>query len=161
MNQTLLTSPLTPEQKRYRDQEQNRINKAEIVALGIWLQEYQVGGVSLERMSREVRAALIRIGVSEQVRHRILGEMLDQLTSLPQPSRSRGKKGYPISLKKTSANIVDLVVKKEGLPKTRSDTKKKISAFERTSDILRECGFEVKPETIIDWYSDWREISNR
>ena len=156
MTETLLTSPLTPEQKRHRDQEENRINKAEIVALGIWLQEYQVGGVSLERMTREVRAALIRIGVSEGVRHRILGELLDQLTSVPQPLRSKGKKGYPISLKKNAALIVDLVVEREGLPKTRSATRKKKSAFERTADILRECGFEVKPETIIDWYSDWR-----
>ena len=156
MNETLLTSPLTPEQKHYRDQEENRINKAEVVALGIWLQEYQVGGVSLERMTREVRAALIRIGVSEEIRHRILGELLDQLTSVPQPLRSKGKKGYPISLKKNAALIVDLVVERESLPKTRSATRKKMSAFERTADILRECGFEVKPETIIDWYSDWR-----
>ena len=36
------------------------------------------------------------------------------------------------------------------------ETKKKISAFERTSQILAECGFDVKPETLIDWHSDWR-----
>lgn len=156
MNETLLTSPLTIEQKIDRDKLEKRVSKAETVALGIWLLEYQVGGVSLERMTREVRSALVRIGVSEQTRHRILGNLLDQVASVPQPVRGKGKKGYPVSLKKTATHIVDLVAKSEGLPKTRSETKKKMSAFERTSEILRECGFEVKPETIIDWYSDWR-----
>lgn len=156
MKETLLTSPLTDDQKIFTQQLGKQVSKAETVAMGIWLLEYQVGGVSLERMSREVKAALIKIGVSERVRQRILGQMLDEATSVPQPKRGKGKKGYPIALKKTAAIIVEMVAKTERLPKTRSETKKKISAFERTSQILAECGFEVKPETVIDWHSDWR-----
>jgi hypothetical protein len=156
MKETLLTSPLTNDQMVFRQKMDKQVRKAETVALGIWLLEYQVGGVSLERMSREVKAALIKIGVSERTRQQILGEMLDQAISVPQPKRGKGRKGYPISLKKTAAIIVEIVAKTEKLPKTRSETKKKISAFERTSEILAECGFDVKPETVIDWHSDWR-----
>jgi hypothetical protein len=69
----------------------------------------------------------------------------------------RGNREFEkFGVRENAALIVDLVVEREGLPKTRSATRKKMSAFERTADILRECGFEVKPETIIDWYSDWR-----
>ncbi len=56
MKETLLTLPLTPEQQTYQRKADERLGKAETVALEIWLQEYFVGGVSLERMSREVRA---------------------------------------------------------------------------------------------------------
>ena len=155
MKETLLTLPLTPEQKTYQRKADERLGKAETVALEIWLQEYFVGGVSLERMSREVRAALVRIGVTENSRFSIIGEMIDKATAAPIPKRERGKKGYPVALKKTTTIIVDLVVEREGLPKTRSDTKKLKSAFERTSEILEECGFKVSSETIIKWYTEW------
>lgn len=157
MKETLLTSPLTPEQEVFQRKTDERIDKAETVARDIWLQGYLVGDVSLERMSREVRAALVRIGVSDRARCRILGEMLDKAAAKPEPKRGRGKKGYPVVLKKTSAGIVDLVVEREGLPKTRSDTNKTKSAFERASEILEECGFEVTPETLIKWYTEWRD----
>ena len=78
MKETLLTSPLTPEQEASQRKAYERIDKAETVALDIWLQGYLVGDVSLERMSREVRAALVRIGVSDRSRCRILGELLDK-----------------------------------------------------------------------------------
>lgn len=157
MKETLLTSPLTPEQEVFQREADERIDKAETVALDIWLQGYLVGDVSLERMSREVRAALVRIGVSDRTRCRIIGEMLDKAAAKPEPKRGRGKKGYPVALKKTSPVIVDLVVEREGLPKTRSDTNKTKSAFERASEILEECGFEVTPETLIKWYTEWRD----
>lgn len=157
MRETLLTAPLTPEQEALLHRTDARISMAETVALDIWLQGYIVGEVSLERMSREVRAALIKIGVSDRARCRILGEMLDKATARSEPKRSRGKKGYPVALKKISPFIVDLVVKRENLPKTRSDTKKTKSAFERTSEVLLECGFEVTPETLIKWYTEWRD----
>lgn len=157
MKETLLTSPLTPEQEASQRKAHERIDKAETVALDIWLQGCLVGDVSLERMSREVRTALVRIGVSDRSRCRILGELLDKAAAKPEPRRGKGKKGYPVALKKTAPEIVDLVVKREGLPKTRSDTKKKKSAFERTAEILHECGFEVNPETLIKWYTEWRD----
>lgn len=157
MKETLLTAPLKPKQKALQRRTDARIDKAETVALDIWLQGYLVGDVSLERMSREVRTALVRIGVSDRARCRILGEMLDKVAATPEPKRGRGKKGYPVALKKTAPVIVDWVVKREGLSKTRSDTKKTKSAFERTAEVLEECGFEVTPETIIKWYTEWRE----
>jgi hypothetical protein len=157
VKETLLTAPLTPEQDDFQRRTDSRIDKAETVALDIWLQGYLVGDVSLERMSREVRAALVRIGVSDRVRCRILGELLDKAAARPAPKRGRGKKGYPVALKKTSPVIVDLVVKREGLPKPRSDTKKTKSAFERAAEVLEECGFEVMPETLIKWYTEWRD----
>lgn len=157
MKETLLTSPLTPDQEVFQRKANERIDKAETVALDIWLQGYLVGDVSLERMSREVRVALVRIGVSDRARCRILGEMLDKAAARLEPKRGRGKKGYPGALKKTSPVIVDLIVKREGLPKTRSDTKKTKSAFERAAEVLGECGFEVTPETLIKWYTEWRD----
>ena len=157
MKETLLTAPLTPKQEALQRRTDARIDKAETVALDIWLQGYLIGDVSLERMSREVRAALVRIGVSDRARCRILGEMLDKVAAKPEPKRGRGKKGYPVALKKAAPVIVDWVVKREGLSKTRSDTKKTKSAFERTAEVLEECGFEVTPETIIKWYTEWRE----
>ncbi|MCM0028704.1 MAG: hypothetical protein NBV55_03285 [Polynucleobacter sp.] len=157
MKETLLTAPLTPEQEALQRRIYVRIDKAETVALDIWLQGYLVGDVSLERMSREVRASLVRIGVSDRARCRILGEMLDKVAVRPEPKRGRGKKGYPVALKKTSPTIVDLVVEREGLPKTRSGTKKTKSAFERAAEVLEECGFEVTPETLIKWYTEWRD----
>jgi hypothetical protein len=157
VKETLLTAPLTPEQEDFQRRTDARIDKAEAVALDIWLQGYLVGDVSLERMSREVRVALVRIGVSDRARRRILGEMLDKAAARAEPKRGQGKKGYPGALKKTSPVIVDLVVEREGLPKTRSDTKKTKSAFERASEVLGECGFEVAPETLIKWYTEWRD----
>ena len=157
MKETLLTSPLSPEQKAFQRKADKRIEKAEIVALDIWLQGYLVGDVALERMSREVKAALVRMALSDRARRRILGEILDKATDRPEPKRGTGKKGYPVALKKTAPVIVDLVVEREGLPKTRSNTKKTKSAYERTAEVLEECGFEVTPETVIKWYTEWRD----
>ena len=108
MKETLLTSPLTLDQEVFQRKANERIDKAETVALDIWLQGYLVGDVSLERMSREVRVALVRIGVSDRARCRILGEMLDKAAARPEPKRGRGKKGYPGVLKKTSPVIVQI-----------------------------------------------------
>lgn len=156
MKDTLLTSALTSEEEAAHRKAEAQLGKAKTVALGIWLEEYLVGGVSLERMAREVKSALEKIGVSKPVRHMILGEMLDRATSIPEPKRGRGRKGHPVSLKITAAIIVDLIANAEQLPKTRSETRKKTSAFQRASEVIADCGFSVSPETLIDWHSDWR-----
>ena len=157
MKETLLTMSLTPEQVNAQHQANDLLCRAETVALDIWLQEYLVGGVSLERMCREVRGALVKIGVPERARYRILGVMIDKVASAPEPKRGRGKKGYPIALKKATPRILALVVEREKLPKTRSETKQSKSAFERTSEVLEQCGFNVSPETIIKWCTDCRD----
>jgi hypothetical protein len=154
---TLLTSPLTPEQEASQRQADDKLDKAVTVALDLWLEEYRVGGTGLERMCRKVRAALVKIGASEQARHRILGEMLDKALEMTDLERGQGKKGNPMALQKTTARIVVMVAEREGLPKSR-EPKDKESAFVRTAAILADVGFEVSPETVRKWYAEYRDL---
>lgn len=156
MKETLLTAPLTKEQQDFLKKTDDLIGKAKTVALGIWLDEYTVGGVSLEAMCKSVHSALIRIGVSEPARQRIIGEMVDRALTLPKPKRKRGKVGHPITLQKTIAKLVEIVVEREGLSKSR-DSGDRPTAFQRTSEILDLVGFEVSPESVIRYYFDYRE----
>ena len=144
MKETLLTAPLTKEQQDFLKNTDDLIGKAETVALGIWLDEYTVGGVSLEIMSEKVRLALIRIGVP------------DRALALPKPKRKRGKVGHPITLQKTTAKLVELVVEREGLSKSR-DSGDRPTAFQRTSEILDLVGFEVSPESVIRYYFEYKD----
>ena len=156
MKETLLTAPLTKEQQDFLQKIDDLIDKAETVALGIWLDEYTVGGVSLETMCANVRLALIRIGVSDRARQRIIGEMVDRALALPKPKRKRGKVGHPITLQKTTAKLVEMVVEREGLSKSR-DSGDRPTAFQRTSEILDLVGFEVSAESVIRYYFDYRD----
>lgn len=157
MKSTLLTSPLTSEQEACQRQADDKLDKAVTVALYLWLEEYRVGGTGLERMCREVRAALEKIGVSEQARHRILGELLDKALEITNLERGQGKKGNPMVLKKTTAKIVVMVAERKGLPKSR-EPKDKESAFVRTASILTDVGFKVSPETVRKWYAEYRDF---
>jgi hypothetical protein len=156
MKETLLTAPLSAEQQAFLKNTDDLIGKAKTVALGIWLDEYTVGGVSLEAMCKSVHLALIRIGVSDPARQRIIGEMVDRALALPKPKRKRGKVGHPITLQKTIAKLVEIVVEREGLSKSR-DSGDRPTAFQRTSEILDLVGFEVSPESVIRYYFDYRE----
>jgi hypothetical protein len=155
MKETLLTAPLTPEQRESIRKSDDLITKAETVALGIWLDEYKVGGVSLETMCEKVRLALIKIGVSDRARQRIIGETVDQALALPKPGRKRGKVGHPTSLHKAAAQIVDAVVERDGLSKSR-DSGNRQTAFQKTSEILDSAGFEVSIESVIRYYFEYK-----
>lgn len=156
MKETLLTAPLTKEQQDFLKKTDDLISKAETVALGIWLDEYTVGGVSLETMCERVRLALIRLGVPDRARQRIIGETVDRALALPKPRRKRGKVGHPVALQKTTAKLVDLVVDQEGLSKSR-DSGDRPTAFQRTSEILDLVGFEVSTESVIRYYFDYKD----
>lgn len=156
MTVNLLTGSLTPDQQAMLDHRENLIAKARAVALGIWLDEYKVGGVSLEGLCEKVHSALIRIGVPEEVRHQFIGRAIDEALARPKPKRKRGKVGHPVSLQKTIAELVDMVVEREGLAKSR-DSAKTPNAFERTSEILEEAGFRVSEESVIKYYFDYRD----
>ena len=157
MKETILTAPSTPEQEAFQRKADEMLDKAVTVALYIWLEEYRVGGTGLERMCRKVRAALVKIGVSEQARQRILGEMLDKALEITDLERGQGKKGNPMSLQKNTAKIVVMVAEREGLPKSR-EPKGKESAFMRTAAILSDAGFDVSPETVRKWYAEYRDF---
>jgi hypothetical protein len=156
MKETLLTAPLSAEQQALRNKAEDLLGKAETVALSIWLDEYKVGGISLESMCEKVRSALIRIGVPEGVRLRIIGQTVDEALASPKPRRKRGKVGHPISLQKTTAKLVDLVVDREGLSKSR-DSGDRATAFQRVSEILDLVGFEVSAESVIRYYFEYKD----
>jgi hypothetical protein len=156
MKDTLLTAPLSTEQQAFLNKADDLICKAETVALFIWLDEYKVGGVSLESMCEKVRSALIRIGVPEVVRHRIIGQTIDEALASPKPGRKSGRVGHPISLQKTTVKLVDLVVDREGLFKSR-DSGDRPTAFQRVSEILDLVGFEVSTESVIRYYFEYKD----
>lgn len=152
---TLLTSPLTPEQIKALEKREQLWDSAHVIALDIWLESFKAGDISFERMSKEVHKALTKIDLPERHKQLILGILINEALSLPEPKRTRGSgKGYPTSLKKISASLVDLISNKEGLAKSRYSPEE--SAYEKASQVLNDCGFEVSPNTLVNWYSDFR-----
>ncbi|QWD95053.1 hypothetical protein C2759_02635 [Polynucleobacter sp. MG-Unter2-18] len=153
---TLLTTPLSPQEKKALGDSKRLLDKAQAIALGIWLEGYKAGDISLERMAKGVYRALITIKLPEGTRKHLLGDMVDQALSMSPPVRTRGGgKIHPISLKKTAVSLVDLIATKEGLSKSRYSPK--ISAYEKASQILNDCGFAVSANTLINWYSEFRK----
>lgn len=152
---TLLTEPLTEEQQKQFKVDEKRLTQAESVALGIWLQAYRAGDANLQRLVNVVHKVLIQIGIPEGSRHRVLGKMIDEALMGPQPTkRVGGASKYPVSLKKTAASLIELVIANENLPKSRDSNHQ--TAFTRTAEILGNCGFEVSESTLIKWYSEFR-----
>ena len=152
---TLLTSPLTPEQIKALEKREQLWDSAHVIALDIWLEGFKAGDISFERMSKEVHKALSKIDLPERHKQLILGILINEALSLPEPKRTRGSgKAYPTSLKKISASLVDLISNKEGLAKSRYSPEE--SAYEKASQVLNDCGFEVSPNTLVNWYSDFR-----
>lgn len=156
---TLLTSPLSDEERRRIEEDRQKLDQSYCAALDIWLQGYLAGDEGFETMCKGARNSLLRIGVSVISRQRIIGEMIDKALGVPEPKMTRGRKGSPIALRKTAAVIVDLVVEREKLPKVRSSTYGKISAYQRTVSILESAGFDVSEETVIKWYGEFRDIA--
>ncbi len=150
---TLLTQPMSDDEKRALNQHQQRMNKAQSVALGIWLEAYKAGDVGFEKMIQSTYQCLRRIGVSETLKVRILGTLVNKALSYPVPKKSRGGTvKLPLALRKTSAILVELVSTRERLPKTRYAVTQ--SAYERVSEILRDAGFDVTPSTLIKWNTE-------
>lgn len=150
---TLLTQLMSENERRELTQHQQRLNKAQAVALGIWLEAYKAGDVGFEKMIKSTHHCLERIGVSEGSKVRILGTLVNDALSYPVPKKSRGGTvKLPLALRKTAATLVDLVSTQERLPKTRYSVTK--SAYEKVSEILRDAGFDVSPSTVIKWASE-------
>lgn len=153
---TLLTSPLTQEQIRALEKREQLWDSAHVIALDIWLEGFKAGDISFERMSKEVHKALTKIDLPVRQKQLILGILIDEALSSPEPKRIRGGgKKYPTSLKKISASLVDLISNKEGLAKSRYSPDE--SAYEKASQVLNDCGFEVSPNTLINWYSEFHD----
>jgi hypothetical protein len=150
---TLLTQPMSDDEKHALTQHQQRLNKAQTVTLGIWLEAYKAGDVGFEKMMQSTHQCLERIGVSETSKVRILGTLANDALSYTIPKKTRGGTvKFPIALRKTAATLVELVSTREQLPRTRYAVTK--SAYERVSEILLDAGFDVKPSTIIKWVSE-------
>jgi hypothetical protein len=156
MKETLLTTPMSENELALIRISDQKIRRAEVVAIHIWLEEYLVGGVGLERLCAEVRAALKKIDVPERARHRFLGEVIDKALAAPKPKVGRGRKGIPVALKKYSARIVDMVVEQERLPRSQP-VDGRLTAFERTAQILEGANFKVSWETVKKWYLEERQ----
>lgn len=151
---TLLTSPLTSEEMKALEGREQLWDKAHVIALNIWLEGYKAGDIGFERMCIEVNAALTKITLPERQKQLLLGIMVNTALASPPPKRIRGgTTKYPASLKKISTTLVNIVATKEGLSKSRYSPD--ISAYERASQVLNECGFEVPANTLINWYSEF------
>ena len=153
---TLLTTSLSPQEKKSLEDSARLLDKAQVIALGIWLEGYKAGDISLERMTKGVHKALITIKLPEVSRKRLLGDMVDQALTMPPPVRTRGSgKTHPIVLKKTAVSLVELIATTEGLSKSRYSPE--MSAYEKASQLLDSCGFSVSANTLVNWYSEFRE----
>lgn len=151
---TLLTSPLTAEQKQALEGQEQLLDSAHVIALDIWLEGFKAGDISFERMSKEVHKALTKIDLPMRQKELLLGMLINRALTLPEPIRIRGGgKTYPTSLKKISASLVDLISNKEQLSKSRYSPHE--TAYEKASQVLQDCGFEVSPNTLIKWYSEF------
>lgn len=147
---TLLTTPLTSDEIEALKGRELLWDKAHVITLDIWLEGYKAGDISLERMVREVHSALTSIKLPERSKQLLIGSMINEALSSPEPKRTRGGgKRYPTSLKKISASLVDLIASREKLPKSRYSPNQ--SAFDKAASVLQECGFNVSIETLIKW----------
>ena len=151
---TLLTAPLTAaQQKAIRDREE-LWDKAHVIAIDIWLEGFKSGDISFDRMAKEVHSALALIKLPERSKQILIGSMVIEALSIPEPKRTRGSgKRYPTSLKKISPSLVDLIARNENLAKSRYSPNQ--SAYEKTSLVLKDCGFNVSPDTLINWYHEF------
>lgn len=152
---TLLTSPLTPEQELALKEQEQLWDRAHVIALNIWLEGFKSGDIGFEKMSNEVHKALTKIALPERHKQRLLGILVNEALLLPKPQRTRGSgKVYPTSLKKIASSLVDQISLNEGLAKSRYSPNE--SAFEKASQVLADCGFKVSTNTLINWYSEFR-----
>lgn len=147
-NSTLLTAPTPPAIAAEMRRKELMVERARILVLDVWLEGYKAGEVTLEKLCRKSRQALIR--VPEGHRQRALGQMLDAALMADVPPRGRGNKGQPNTLRDLAVKMVDIAHDEYGLNVGRGD---KETAFERVVEILTDLGVGgLTPRQVEDWY---------
>lgn len=150
MADTLLTAPTPPEIEAEMRRKEEMVECARILVLGVWLEAYKAGHLTLEKLCRKSRQALIRVPVGH--RERALGQMLDAALVMDVPQRTRGNKGEPLALKALAKELVTIANTDHGHTLSR-DSKGKATAFVRVAEILTDLGVGgVTPRQIEDWY---------
>jgi hypothetical protein len=146
---TLLTAPLSAEAEAENRRRKEIAEKAGFLVFDIWLESYSSGEITLEKLCRNARQALLR--VSEPSRQRALGAMLEQALKADPPKRGRGNKGEPVALKNAAVQLARIAHDEHGHPLSRSSTTTQ-NAFERAASILADLGVGVTPRQVEDWY---------
>jgi len=145
----VLTADQEQAQRQSHLQHEQYIEQARWVVLRIWLEGYLEGRLKFEDMCRRARLATGRL--NDFNRHRLLGQLVDTaLASEPATVKAR-RKGEPHALQQAVIELVDEVLRRDGLPvaPSRGD----MSAFERTVVVLSEAGVEgLTPRQIKGWY---------
>ena len=145
---SLLTAPVPPEIAAEMRRKEEMVERARILVLDVWLEAYKAGDLTLEKLCRKSRQALIR--VPEGHRQRALGQMLDAALMANVPPRQRGNKGEPYTLRDLAVKMVDIAHDEHGLTLARGD---KETAFGRVVQILTDLGVGgLSPRQVEDWY---------
>jgi hypothetical protein len=148
--ETLLTAPSPPEIVAEMRRKEEMVERARILVLDVWLEAYKAGELTLEKLCRKSRQALIRIPVGH--RERALGQMLDAALVANVPPRTRGNKGEPSALKALTKGLVTIASEEYGHALSR-DAKEKTTAFARVAEILTDLGVGgITPRQIEEWY---------
>lgn len=141
---SLLTAPVPPEIAAEMRRKEEMVERARILVMEVWLEAYKAGELTLEKLCRKSRQALIR--VPEGHRQRALGQMLDLALMVDVPARSRGNKGEPYAIRKLARDLAAIAHDEYGLVIGRSGT-----AWERVAEILVDLGVGVTPRQIEEW----------
>lgn len=150
---TLLTDPLPPEAQAKIEAELQRkaeaAERARFVVLQIWLEGYKEGRLKFEDMCR--RAALAVCNLTDRHRQQLLGELVDAALAASPTVLPQRRKGEPWVLQQAVIEVIDEVLKRDGLPMAAS--RNNMGAFERAVEVLTAAGIGgLTPRQIKSWY---------
>lgn len=151
---TILGGPYPPEMearlKAERELEQKRSNRAGRL-MELMLDGYRSGELSFELYARLIQTAItVNTPDKPNTRNRWLGEAITAALASERQNPGRGRKGVPKSIRGAALEILDAIVKREGLPLTRAPG----NAFERCCEIFTDAGYPgISPGELERWKS--------
>lgn len=149
---TILGGPHPPELeerlKADRELEQTRSNRAGAL-MSLLLDGYTSGELSFELYARLVQTAInVNTPDKPNTRKRWLGEAIAAALAADRKNLGRGGRGVPKSIRGVALEILEAVVKREGLPLTRAPG----NAFERCCELFTDAGYPgISPGELERW----------
>lgn len=152
MNRPTLLDMTSEEKAKFdaeRRKAQEDFDRAQMLAMEIWLDAYAKGERGFLPMCEAMRHSLDVMGLPIGLRHRVLGALVDEALAIQPKKKTAGKKGLPRAVRTIAIQLVERVAKKEGLPRASTDGG---DATARVAEIMGEIGIDVSEATVRTWW---------
>ena len=145
---TVLGGPIPEELEQERQLHEQRYQRTQRL-IELLLDGYRAGELRFEPYARIVRVVIkVNLRDKPDAADLLLGQAVAAALDADRKNLGRGRRGVPQSIREASLEVLEEVLKREGLPLTRAAG----NAYERVCNIFTEAGYpNISPSELEKW----------